>query len=162
MATSIRIEINDAEVRRAIDGLISAAVNLQPALDEIGTMLVAATQQRFERGEAPDGARWPESIRAREEGGQTLIDRGHLRDSITHRASAEEVEVGTNVLYAATHQFGATIRARNARHLKFRLGDRFVSKTEVTIPARPFIGISADDRAEIAEILIDHLREALP
>lgn len=160
MATSFKISIDDAAVQRAFDRLIRAGTDLTPAMDEIGAMLVSATQIRFERGHGPDGAAWKPSYRASAEGGKTLIKRGHLRDSITHQASKDEVRVGTNVLYAAVHQFGATIRAKGAGHLKFRVGDRWTSKRQVTIPARPFLGVSQDDQIEIGNILGDYIREA--
>lgn len=160
MATSFKISIDDARVQRGFDALIRAGVDMRPAMDEIGAMLVTATQIRFERGVGPDGKAWEPSYRASSEGGKTLVDRGHLRDSITHQATKDEVRVGTNVLYAAVHQFGATIRAKGSGHLKFQVGGRWASKKQVTIPARPFLGVSRDDQAEIGNILADHVRKA--
>lgn len=62
--------------------------------------------------------------------------------------------MGTNVVYAATHQYGdpgRTIRARNAKALRFKARGRWISKKQVkvTIPARPFLGLSDDDLQEI-------------
>lgn len=161
MTATMHITIDDAAVKGALTRLIAAGVGLRPVLDEIGASLLASTQQRFEDGKSPAGAAWKPSIRASRDGGATLVDRGHLRDSMTHRASDNEVEVGTNVLYAAVHQFGATINAKTSQGLRFKIGDRFITKQSVTIPARPFLGISEDDAAEIQEILADHLREAV-
>ena len=81
----------------------------RPLFDEIGASLVVSTQMRFERGEGPDGNPWPPSLRAIVEGGQTLVDTARLKGSISHEASDTGVAVGTNVLYAAIHQFGGTI-----------------------------------------------------
>lgn len=42
--------------------------------------------------------------------GQRLRDTGRLQASWAYKADAADVKVGTNVRYAATHQFGAVIR----------------------------------------------------
>ncbi|RIK92491.1 MAG: phage virion morphogenesis protein [Proteobacteria bacterium] len=161
MTAALHITIDDAAVKGALTRLIAAGQSLHAPMDEIGASLLASTQQRFEEGKSPTGTPWKPSIRASRDGGVTLVDRGHLSDSMTHRASDTEVEVGTNVLYAAVHQFGATINAKTSKGLRFKIGDKFITKQSVTIPARPFLGISEDDAAEIQEILADHLREAV-
>jgi phage virion morphogenesis protein len=132
-----------------------------PLMDEIGASLVTSTQQRFEDGVGPDGQSWPESYRASTEGGQTLVDHSHLRDSVTHAPSARDVAIGSNLIYAGVHQEGAVIRAKGPKALRFQIGGRWATKRQVTIPARPFLGISGADRAEIGAILQDHLRAGL-
>ena len=156
---AIRIDIQDEAVRAALDRLGAAAEDLTPAMDEIGDYLTAATQQRFERGTGPDGKAWPPSIRVQmNQGGKTLMDTGRLVSSITWRAGRDFVEVGTNVIYAAIHQLGGTIRAKTEKGLKFRIpGVGWRTKASVDIPARPFLGVDEDDRREIPEILRDHL-----
>ena len=88
-----------------------------------------STLERFKQSKGPDGRRWKTSIRAAQ-------------------------EVGTNVKYAATHQFGEpgrTIRARKKKALRFQVGGKWVTKKQVriTIPARPFLGLSEDDMQEM-------------
>jgi len=80
-----------------------------------------------------------------------LTETGRLRDSITSRAGRDQVAVGTNVIYAAVHQFGATIVPKNATHLVFRLATGVVLAKSVTVPARPFLGINDDDEEMIAD-----------
>ena len=95
------------------------------------------------------------------EGGKTLVDSARLMQSITSNASDTGVEVGTNVLYAAIHQFGGTIRAKTSRGLRFKIGKgrdaSWATRQSVTIPARPFLGIDAEDEAEIIQIATDWL-----
>ena len=145
-----------AALRRMAESLDDA----REVLEDIGRRLVASTVRRFERTAGPDGRPWPTSIRAREEGGLTLTDTGRLRGSITHQVLPRAVRVGTNVPYAATHQFGAEIRPRRARALKFRVAGQWATKQSVSVPARPFLGVSRDDEAEIARIVEDGLRRA--
>ena len=74
-----------------------------------------STLERFKQSKGPDGRRWKTSIRAAQEGGKTLIQSAQLRNSIHDKSDASGFAVGTNVKYAATHQFGEpgrTIRAR--------------------------------------------------
>lgn len=138
---AIRIEVDDAEVRQALNGLLASAGDLTPAMDNIGAMLVTSVLHRFETGVGPDGTPWKPSQRAIRESGQTLVDQGNLMKSMTHVAGRDFVEVGTNVVYAAIHQFGGKTGRGHA----------------VELPARPYLGIDAGDRAEILAILRDHL-----
>ena len=123
-----------------------------PLFDLIGAMLVTSTQDRFERGTDPEGNPWPVSLRVRFEGGSILRDSHFLFQSITHEASDEGVEVGTNVPYAATHQFGAVIRPVVARALAFEVGGEVVFAQQVTIPRRAFLGLDDADEEAIEEI----------
>lgn len=149
----ISVETDDAALRAALVRMTKTLDNPKPVLDEIGGMLVASTLDRFERGQAPDGSDWQKSARAEAENGQTLVDTGRLRGSITHRASGDAVEVGTNVVYAAIHQFGGRIEAKNKKALSFPVGDGFAVVESVTMPARPFLGLNDADRSSILRIV---------
>ena len=129
--------------------------------ESIGVAMVESTLRRFDQGESPDGNPWPVSYRAQFEGGQTLIDSNALGSSITHIASQDGVEIGTNLHYAATHQFGATITPKSAKALHFNIpGIGHVTSQSVTIPARPFLGLSDSDEAEIEAIAHDFIAAA--
>lgn len=157
------VDVQDAEVRRVLDGALAAAEDLSPAMDEIGGHLVAAVQRRFELGRGPDGKPWKPSRRVEESQGvaRTLVDNGDLSRFWSHRPHADSVEVGSSVIYAAIHQFGGTIRAKKGKALAFGSGAGKVLRKSVTIPARPFLGLDADDEAEIAAILRDHIQGAM-
>ncbi|KAA5603221.1 phage virion morphogenesis protein [Roseospira marina] len=151
----------DEFVGRGLDGLIARTGDLTPAMDMIGTMLDTSVDHRFETETDPDGQPWPKSIRALSEGGQTLTDRRHLRGSITHEAGPTSVRQGTNLIYARPHQLGALIKPKAAKALTFRIGGRTVQVQQVTIPARPYLGLSAEDRTEAGEIIADWVTGAL-
>lgn len=135
------------------------SLDLAPLMDQIGMAMETSTHERFASESDAQGNPWKPSIRARVEGGQTLRDDGHLDNSITHRASADEVEIGSNLIYAAPNFFGAVIRAKNGPHLKFRLPGRlgFVAVESVTLPARNPLGIGGDDDDTIGELTADHI-----
>lgn len=90
-------------------------------------------------------------IKERGLSGQVLhIRTGRLKSSIngTSQMVGNIVtgKIGTNVVYAPIHEFGGVIRAKNSPYLRFKIGDRWVSKKQVTIPARPFLrtGVQAN------------------
>jgi len=111
------------------------------AMEEIGEMLTSSTVERFDTSTAPDGTPWPISQRAEKEGGKTLVDTGRLRGSIGYEASPDQVVVGSNLVYARIHQLGGKTGRGHA----------------VTMPERPYLGISEDDIKEARAILADHL-----
>ena len=127
--------------RRSINAALAEAVR-------------TSTLERFQQGKGPDGKRWRSSIRADREGGRTLVQTAQLRSSIHARSDATGFAVGTNVKSAATHQLGEpgrTIRARRKKALRFQVNGRWISKKQVrvTIPARPFLGLSDEDMQEL-------------
>lgn len=148
-----RVDFRDGNLKRQLREIGERAEDLTPLMDMIGSQLVTSAQRRIsDTNTGPDGIPWPQSLRAKEAGGKTLYAAGILRDSITYRAQAREVEVGSNLHYAAIHQFGGDIVPRIAGALTFRLANgQMVTCGKVTIPARPYLGISAEDE----EILTD-------
>lgn len=67
---------------------------------------------------------------------------------------------GTNRVYAAAQQFGATIVLRAADALYFRLGGRLVRAQKLTMPAREYLGISAADGATLVQLAEDVITTA--
>lgn len=131
--------------------------------EALAEMMRESTLERFKQGRGPSGKRWKTSIRAAQSGGKTLIDTAQLRNSIKSAADESGGAVGTNVIHAATHQLGAsnrTIRAKTAKGLRFRVNGHFVTKqqVQVSIPARPFLGVSDDDLEEIQAMIEDFVR----
>lgn len=169
MGATLELKIDERELKKLVERarqVLGRRPSFKPLLSAIGLEMVTSTGRRFETGTAPDGSRWPRSLAALQEGRQTLIKTGRLRDSITYNATSTDVEVGTNVEYAPPHQFGATIpphtiRARRARALRipgigFR---RSVKHPGSTVPARPFLGLSTQDETIIHNITEDWMRK---
>lgn len=166
--TGISIELDTSTIQEAIKRLSSVTQNMQPLMQDIGLKLAENTQERFRTNVGPDGKVWKPSERAQREGGRTLLDHGHLRDSITYAAANDQVEIGTNMVYAAIHQFGGKtsphkIAAKRVKALSFN--GRFtksVNHPGSNIPPRPFLGLSAEDEREVMGIIEDHIQAALP
>lgn len=138
-----------------------ARVNFTAVHKEIGEYILSTVHERFDKGEGPDGRKWPVSIRARAEGGQTLVDTRHFQNSFNYRARPDRVDVGTNWPWARVHHEGRVIRPRKAKALRFRVAGRWAVKRRVEIPARPVLGINPDDQREIREIVAEAIRGAI-
>lgn len=165
---SASIEIRDESVMRAINELIARSERTRPAMESMGRGLLTQVQLGFRSARDPYGVPWRPVLR----GGQPLSDRRLLRDSFTYSASDDRVVVGSNrrvswrgstFSLAAIHQRGATVRARHAPYLVFRIGDRWVRKTEVEIPARPMLpdagrGLPDAWRRSALDAIRQHLR----
>lgn len=174
VGTSISIEVESDEVVRAFGVLAALMSDLTPVMDAIGSAMEASVDRRFETGLGPYGIPWLPSERAVEENGMTLVESARLRNSISHLASATDVVVGTNVIYAGIHQFGGTIRREARTQTIYRRYDartgeisrRFVKKgrsnfaqdvavgaVSIAMPARPFLGFDDGDWIAVQEIV---------
>lgn len=162
MAATLELRLRgDGAFEAALGGLLRGFDNLEPLMERFGVYLESSTIERFDTETAPDGSRWTPSIRAQEEGGQTLKKDGFLSGSIHADPSNTSVRWGSNLIYARIHQEGGTIRAKGGGKLKFQLpgGLGFRSVDEVTIPARPFLGINAEDEAELLALTEEYAAE---
>lgn len=143
----IDVKIDDAKIKKALQDLQQATGDLSPAFRDIGEQLVEATKQRFSSGTAPDGQKWADNSQVtieRKGRNKPLVDSGALMAEINYQIIGNNtLEIGSPMEYAAMQQFGGT--KNEFSHL---WGD---------IPARPFLGISSDDEAEILNIIEKHL-----
>lgn len=150
--SSIRVEV-DPELLDRLRGLEEA--DIAGAMAAVGEAIRTSVLERFSREKDPEGRPWKKSIRAQRDGGKTLSVSRDLATSIHIESSAKGVEVGTNKEYAAIHQFGGTIRAKGSGLLRFQIGDQWISKKSIKMPARPYLGINEKDMREITHIIED-------
>jgi phage virion morphogenesis protein len=152
MAIEQRIKYDDAVVQAALERLARALPlggDMTPAMREVGRIVKTETQQRFRDEESPEGVPWIPSVRALIEGGQTLTLTARLRRSITYQADHVSVEVGTNVVYGAVHQFGRSRTTSIFEGLKRGLGA--AAARSKGLPARPYLGVSDAGRLQLVE-----------
>jgi phage gpG-like protein len=121
-------------------------------MSTIGRLGERQTARRIEEEKtSPDGAAWKPNLK----GTSILVDKGNLLYSIMSTASAAEAEWGSNWQFAHVHQSGMTITPKDKKALQFKFGNQFVTTKSVTIPARPFVGLSEDNRQEIIKLVTD-------
>lgn len=166
----ISIQVNDRQVLDTLNQLVSRAQNLRPAFAEIGEDLVDSTKRRFATATGPDGTPWAPNSSVtvdrylgifkgshKKEG--TLSKAGQARSAAKKPLTGETralqttinyqlqgavgVSIGSPMVYAAIQQFGGT--KSQFPHL---WGD---------IPARPFLGVSQADKANILDIMGSYL-----
>lgn len=150
----IEVKLDDARLMTSLRRMMAAAAHPQTAMLEIAALGESSTRMRFRAQTGPDGQKWKKGWK---KSGRTLTKDGHLSGSVSSRATSSEATWGVNRVYAAIHQFGGVIKPKTKKALRFRIaGGGFVTAKQVTMPARPFLGISDDDRDEILHILRKH------
>lgn len=167
----ITIDVQSSSVLEALERLVRRTEDLRPALMEIGEEVAESTRRRFVSSTSPDGVPWAPNTAvtvarylgvfggsfkkdgslskrgaARAGGKKPLV--GETRDlstTISWQLDGDgAVVVGSNRPYAAMQQFGGT--KSQWPHL---WGD---------IPARPYLGLSADDELTIQGIVVSYLQ----
>ena len=101
-----------------------------------GTMRYAVAQN-FKQGGRPE---W---LALKYRSGITLNDTGALRQSIDELSDNDTALVGTNMVYAAIHQFGGWA-GRNRK---------------VYIPARPFLQLTNEDKQDLMDDVQDYFAQ---
>jgi phage virion morphogenesis protein len=144
----LRIEIRAEDLERRLGQIAQRASNMRPAYQAIGNYLVGETQDRIKRETSPDGTRFQPlaaaTVRRKAAKGKIrkiLQEEGNLVGTIAAQVQGEGVAVGSNLPYATIHQYGG--KAGRGR--------------KVTIPARPYLGVSEADEDEILGLIEDHL-----
>lgn len=172
----IKIEVSDQQVNQALIRLFRSAHKPRPVLEQIGEFLVDSTKRRFSNSIGPDGQRWAPNTEttilrylgvykgsiSRRNGKMTkkgaeragskrplIGETGSLSSQISYQVDGEgTLYIGSSMIYAAVQQFGAKKREFQG---KAPWGD---------IPARPFLGVSDQDRSNILDTLSDYLGDA--
>ncbi len=155
MTTAV-LEIDSTPLALLSRRLADVDADKRAALEAIGAAWESSTRNRFNLGQAPDGSKWKTSERVRRKGGKTLVlkgEAGGLQGSITFAVEGDAVEVGTNKEYGPAHQFGATIQRAGAHSIPLHLPEGRDVAGPAQIPARPFLGVEADDWPTFTEIL---------
>lgn len=171
------IEIKPGEdISRAIQS------KKKETLEGLGAILTGQFQKSFREQRSPKGVTWPKRMTPNVVGivkdlnaggnpksrrfssGQALVDTGVLRRSLTWNVRGSEVEVGTNLGYAAAHNQGnrpQTITLNNKRGLALflrrrrdikSLGWLFSKPTFVVTPRkRTFVEIGSKEKQLILQ-----------
>ena len=101
-----------------------------------GTMRYAVAQN-FKQGGRPE---W---LALKYRSGIPLNDTGALRQSIDELSDNDTALVGTNMVYAAIHQFGGWAGRNN----------------KVFIPARPFLQLTNEDKQDLMDDVQDYFAQ---
>jgi phage virion morphogenesis protein len=158
----IEIKIEKDTITSALQAINSRLSDMTPIMRQIAGIMQDAVEENFAQQGRP---RWKPSARASREGGMTLQDTGRLAASITSRSTGNQAVVGTNVVYAAIHQFGGktpahVIKPKNKKALFWPGAShpvKSVNHPGSNIPARPFLSLTDSDFDEIQRKLAAYL-----
>jgi len=137
-------EFIDIEAKSALNMLNKAYEKMSdttPLMRGIAGILMHAVEENFAEQGRPawvDLKEKTKEVRRKQNKwpGKILQVSGQLASSIQPHVSKDEAAVGTNKIYAATHQFGDPGR---------------------NIPARPFLTLGEDDLKEIENLAADYI-----
>lgn len=144
--------------------------SLKPYWQQVGMYIQRQTiNERFDKEQSPAGKKWmPLSemtkamrLRRNKTGNMKILqDNGELRKSIQYEAGNNYVKVGSVLKYARIHQFGGTINVSNKqRRLLYRYGFRV--GRNITIPARPFLGITKSELQHIKSMFKSYIKRRI-
>nr|WP_315492954.1 phage virion morphogenesis protein [uncultured Pseudomonas sp.] len=149
------VTLDTSQVGKALDDLAERLGDLTTPLNDIGEYLQISTDERFRQKVAPDGSPWaplsPVTL-ARKKGPGILREKGTLQDTLRRQVTSTELAFGTDRPYGAVHQFGQKKGASGTtgKGRSIPWGD---------IPAREYLGLSADDESEVLHIIEQYLVE---
>ena len=157
------VDFDATKTTASLRGLLGSIERPESLLAELGEYGLRTTRERFKSQTAPDGTAWaalqPWYKKEKSQNkNRILTQRGFLRGQLVSQVvNGKSVEIGSNLIYSAVHQFGATITPTRGRFLRF---NGHVAKS-VTIPARPYLGLSDEDRNEIVERTLEWMQRQL-
>lgn len=155
----ITVKSNFSKITLDIQGKCNKIKDMKPVLNIIAQDIVKEAQLNFRNSQSPEGEPWQKlsslTINMRRKGSsKPLVDTGTLRRSIRGTATGTQAIAGTNLKYAAIHQFGGTIKPKQAKSLKF--GKHF--RSQVIIPARPYLGINSKMNTRYKNMILDFIK----
>lgn len=158
MVAKSGVSLNWGGLDTGLNKLAKGLANKGQLLKNCAGVLLSRTLKRFQDEVAPDDTPWKATKRS----GKILTNTARLRDSVETATTANSVLIGSNVEYARIHQYGGIIKPKKAKSLAFKGADgslRFAK--QVTIPARPYLGMSKDDKEELIATINDFIANSL-
>lgn len=145
----IDAKIDDRDLQRVLSRKLKECDDLAPLMRRLAGVMADAVEENFDQEGRP---RWaplqPRTIKARERKGhwpgKILQLRGRLASSIVTDYGKTQARVGTNLIYAAIHQLGGTIK-RPPRQRIGKAQGKPAKGYEIRIPARPFLSLTQGD-----------------
>lgn len=158
------MRLDDGATRAALTRAVDRLEDPTPLMADIRELVLASTKARFAEGKSPAGAVWAPKSATTLEAYRRRNDRAdprplfgpsrRLSSEIVARSNRTQVEIGSNLVYAAAMQNGMVkgYAGRTSRGGPIPWGN---------IPARPFLGLSQTDETLIVETVGDYLNPTL-
>jgi len=143
----ITIKVDDSQVQKKLEKLVERVIDRRRIMRRIAQLMKEAVEENFEKEGRP---KWQPlslaTIKARQKKGywpgKILQQKGRLASSISSYSDNDKAVVGTNVVYAAIHQFGGkTGRGR-----------------KINIPARPYLQLTDEELLRIVREIEEYFK----
>lgn len=164
----ITIEVSDDSITNGLAALSLVIGDLSPVMAQIGEFMVESTKKRIANGVSPDGKKLAPKSAATIQNYLTsgyrkgaaagpLIRTGDLVDRSLHYDSGKDfMEISSSVVYSAIMHFGAKKGSLGAYSGTDKNGRAYSGVAPWgDIPARPFFGVSQEDRENIFTLISD-------
>lgn len=184
--TGVKVDIT-SDVAAKMAQLESLVANPAPLFAQLNEYMMRSTRARFKTQTSPSGEPW-QALSARyhkrkhRNKDKILTFRGYLQGTLRGQFDDSGLTFGTNSVYGAIHQFGGIIQQKARQQtLNFRqgsdgsIGNRFVKKKksnfsqrvsvgayQIQMPARPWLGLSEQDRQFVTRLTLRYLNNLGP
>lgn len=133
----IKIDVNDKQVQTKLSAIARQLKQPRKLYGVLGETVKKLHKERFKQELSPEGKKWkalsPATVELKRKRGKSqriLRQDGYLSDKTAYNYDDKRLEFGSDAKYARLHQFGGQVgRGR-----------------KVNIPARPWLGISSNDK----------------
>lgn len=147
MVINVQIE-GLKELQKKLNNSANNLKQMQKFWHSVGEYMKKRTiKECFDKEQSPDGQKWKPLSKARHKqrikkgaNYKILTDTGELRRSVQYKASDNDVVIGSNLKYAPIHQFGSSKK---------------------NIPARPFLGVTQNDKNFILNMMKTYVQRSL-
>lgn len=134
-------------------------IDFQSLLDSLSRMGREQTRHRIEvEHRWPSGFPWQKTLDGR---AALFVSGQHLWRSIDHAVIGDAAVWGSGWIGARIHQFGGVITPKNGKALKFWWVEKgwtnFAVVKKVTMPKRPYLGISSENARDLEELALARL-----
>ena len=148
----LNIDLNDLDIERLNKRLLTAQHLKSKLLGSLAFLVERQTRKRIaDDKKAPDGNAWKKGKNSH----SFLYKTGKFHASIYSDVQSNQVVVGSSLKYIPeVMQFGATILPKRKQVLSFVSGGKRIFAKKVSIPARPWLGLSHDNEEEITQLAV--------
>jgi phage gpG-like protein len=156
-----------------------SSLNKHELMEGLGRLGQMQTRHRLEvEHKTPAGVAWKKTTDGRE---ALFVDGKHLWRSIDYVSGEDEARWGSGLVYARIHQLGGVIMPVNGKALVFSIGGAFeeaaigmrpgsvknskalgaIFAKKVTMPARPYVGMSEANKLDMVLTAWDFIDKVL-
>jgi phage virion morphogenesis protein len=147
---NFRFEVDDHDVKAALNRLIDAGIHPRPAFKQVGEYLIQVHEKRFDDQVGPDGNAWAPLTEDYKRSKRKMGSRGANLILVLNRTLARYF----------IYQFeGDDLFFSTSQHTEKYAATQQFGRPAANIPARPFMGVNADNSDHIIGVFNRYLKD---